>query len=210
MSTAANIATIPGQRPETKADAEKAKPVSWAEFRAKYLVREDGYKYEWLQGAVEKTRRTMDQTQFYILQNLMRFFRNLYLQTDVQGELISEGDMFFQGNHRRPDIAFLTARQIAAAATGENQVPEFIVEIISGNDQINRVHSKMRDYENAGVKVVWHIFPELQIVHVYGGDHLDTMTVCRGDDLCSAAPVLPAFTLAVNAILARPAVQATR
>ncbi len=210
MSIAANTALPSQHLPATSSVAEKAKPVSWAEFRAKYLVREDGYKYEWLQGTVEKTRRSMDQTQFYILQNLMRFFRKIYLQKDVQGELISEGDMFFQGNHRRPDIAFLSARQIAAAASGENQVPEFVIEIISGNDQINRVHSKMRDYENAGVKVVWHVFPELQTVHVYGGDHLDSMTVCRGEDVCSATPVLPEFALPVNVILAKPAVQVER
>jgi len=210
MSIAANTAFPPQHLPGASPAGEKTKPVSWNEFRAKYLVREDGFKYEWLQGTVEKTRRTMDQTQFYILQNLLRFFRKIYQQMDGQGELISEGDMFFQGNHRRPDIAFLSSKQIAAAAAGENQVPEFIIEVISGNDQINRVHSKMRDYENAGVKVVWHVFPELQTVHVYGGDHLDSMTVCRGEDECSAAPVLPEFALPVNAILAKPALQAAR
>lgn len=210
MSIAANTALPPQPQPATSPAGEKVKPVSWAEFRAKYLVREDGYKYEWLQGTVEKTRRSMDQTQFYILQNLLRFFRKIFPGTDGPGELISEGDMFFQGNHRRPDIAFLSTRQIAAAASGENQVPGFVIEVISGNDQINRVHSKMRDYENAGVKVVWHVFPELQTVHVYGGDHLDAMTVCRSEDVCSAAPVLPEFALPVNAILAKPAVQAAR
>ena len=197
-ATASSRPAVPNE------SAPKSRKISWTEFQAKYLAREDAYKYEWLQGVVEKTKRSMDQSQFYILQNLLRFFRQVFSGVDVPGELISEGDLFFQGNHRRPDIAYLSARQIAAAAAGKQPVPEFIIEIISTNDQINRVHGKMRDYENAGVKIVWHIFPALDTVHVYAGDHLESMTVCRGNDVCSAEPVLPGFALPVQEILKKP------
>ena len=46
------------------------KPVSWETFEKKYLSREDSWKYEWVNGIVEKTKRFMYQEQFYILHNL--------------------------------------------------------------------------------------------------------------------------------------------
>jgi thioredoxin reductase len=34
-----------------------AKKISWETFEKKYLTREDKYKYEWVNGIVEKTER---------------------------------------------------------------------------------------------------------------------------------------------------------
>ena len=135
--------------------------ISWNEFQNKYLTREDDYKYEWLNGEIEKTKRTMDFTQLFILRNLLKVFRQLLLSERCDGELMSEGDMFFVKNHRRPDIFYLTDAQIARTAYGENQVPEFVIEVISSTDQMNVVHRKMQNYRAAGVKVVWHVFPKI-------------------------------------------------
>lgn len=71
---------------------------------------------------------------------------------------------------------------------------------------MNLIHRKMLDYQAAGVQVVWHLFPLLDIAHVYSGVQLSSMRVCKGDQLCSAAPVLPDFELPVSAILKKPAV----
>lgn len=46
----------------TPAVAGKGRRISWEDFKRKYLSREDGYKYEWVNGAVEKTKRSMDKT----------------------------------------------------------------------------------------------------------------------------------------------------
>ena len=55
----------------------------------------------------------------------------------------------------------------------------------------------MGDYRRAGVKVIWHIFPKQQEIHVYHGKK---MTVCTGDDLCSAEPVVEGFVVAVKEV----------
>lgn len=60
--------------------------------------------------------------------------------------------------------------------------------------------SKMRQYHKAGVRVVWLIYPGLQEVHVYSGEHLDQMTVCSEDRICSAAPALPDFEVSVREV----------
>ena len=82
-----------------------------------------------------------------------------------------------------------------------NQVPEFVIEIISTTDEMNRVYTKMRNYRAAKVPVVWHIFPELQEVHIYHGLK---MHICVGDMMCSAAPVLPDFNIALSDIFKAP------
>lgn len=187
----------------------QAKPaprqITWREFKSRYLRREDGYKYEWVNGTVEKTRRSMDKTQLFILRNLLDFFLLLKTKGTVSGQLISEPDLFFLANHRRPDVAWLTNEQIDRLAYESDDVPAFIIEVISTNDQMNLVHRKMQNYQAAGVQVVWHVFPVLGIVHVYAGERLEKMTVCSGDDVCSAAPALPAFAMPVGDILKKPA-----
>jgi Uma2 family endonuclease len=189
---------------QTVSTLAKRTHVSWIEFQQKYLTREDGYKYEWLNGEVEKTKITMDFTQLFILKNLMAAFRQLLNNGKCNGELMSEGDIFFLDKHRRPDIFYLTDTQIARTAYGENQVPQFVIEVISTKDQMNSVHRKMQNYRDAGVQVVWHIFPQIEEIHVYKGENLDDMTVCRGKKICSAAPVLPDLMLAAQSIFHKP------
>jgi len=180
---------------------KEAKRITWEEFQRKYLSREDSYKYEWVDGMVEKTKRTMDYKQFNIFVNLVRYFDTL----TKDGIFIQEGDVFFLANHRRPDIAWFSDVQIAKTAYGENQVPRFVVEVISNKDQMNLVHKKMQDYRTAGVEVVWHVFPLIEEVHVYTGKGLRKMTVCQKADLCSAASVIDGFEISVNDIFKKPA-----
>jgi Uma2 family endonuclease len=177
--------------------------ISWAEFRRDYAEREDGFKYEWLNGVVEKSTKTMDYTQFFIQKNLTVFFYKLLFTNQLEGQLLAEGDMFFIEQHRRPDLAYLTDAAIELAADGIRPTPKFVIEIVSDTDAIIRVYKKMQDYRLAKVKVAWLIFPQLNEVHVHTGDNLDKIQVFSGEQICSAAPVLPVFEMAVNAILKR-------
>ncbi len=186
---------------KSKDSAAQPRKISWKEFQKRYLTREDKYKYEWLNGVVEKTERGMNFTQLFILRNLMNGFQKLKSSGKVHGMLVSEPDVFFVENHRRPDIAYFTDKQIDRTAFGENQVPQFVIEIISTNDKANKIQRKIQDYRKAGVQVIWHIYPELEEVHVYRGTQ---MNICMAEDLCSAAPVLPDFALAPNAVFKKP------
>ena len=167
--------------------------ISWEDFERKYLNREDRFKYEWVNGVVEKTQRTMNQQQQFIWLNLAKFFYQLKKANPGLGDLIPEVDTFFGENHRRPDIAYFSPEQIAVFRNS-NQVPAFVVEIISNKDQLNAAHEKLADYRNASVTVVWHIFPKLQEIHVYHGKQ---MRICLAGDTCSAEPVIPGFNLSV-------------
>jgi len=176
--------------------------ISWEEFEKEYLVREDEFKYEWVRGQVVKTSRTINQHQYFILKNIERLFLQLRQMGKVSGELMTEIDTFFFENaHRRPDLAWFSEEQAASMAHRQNQVPNFIIEIVSDNDNADNLLDKLSDYADAHVEVVWLISPKLEQVHIYSGK---SQGVYKGDMICSASPVLPEFQISVNDIFKKP------
>jgi len=144
----------------------------------------------------------MNQDQYYILDNLTALLDQLRTNNPALGRFYAEADTFFLENiHRRPDIAYFSAEQRSNMAYGQKEKPDFVIEIISTYDTINRVVKKMQDYRAAKVKVVWHIYPELKEVHVYQGEN---MTICSGEVKCSAATVIPHFELTADLIFQKP------
>ena len=178
------------------------KSISWVEFEKKFLSLEDGFKYEWVNGIVEKTPRAMNQNQYYLLDNLEAFLYQLKSQYPITGKFNTEIDTFFLDKvHRRPDSAYFTDAQRKLMAQSINQIPKFVIEVVSSRDQINAVHKKMQNYRDADVEVVWHIFPLLNEIHVYKGF---SMSICKGDMLCSAEPVIPNFLISVHDVFKKP------
>ncbi len=188
---------------QKKAEQAEPKRITWEEFERRYLSREDKFKYEWVNGLVEKTERTMNQYQFFIWTNLHRFFEDLRRAGKISGDISTEVDTFFLPKvHRRPDIVWFSDEQLVRMAKGENQVPEFVIEVVSNRDNVKKLTLKMRNYRDAGVKVVWQIHPDTEEVIVSHGKNSVTYTI---DETCSAAPVLPAFAMKVSDIFKKPA-----
>lgn len=187
MTTAA-ITPKPRKRPAARLP-QKMTAAKFPRFRP-----EDGYKYEWVNGQIQKTPRSMTPEQQYIVHNLQRRFT----QTEAYragADLVVETDSTMQsGNIRRPDISLMTAPQRKAAAFGVVYCPAFAIEVISENDHINKVVEKLDEYFRSGVQVVWHIFPKFQRVNIYHSPK--KVQVMEGEDLCSAAPIVPDFNLA--------------
>lgn len=169
--------------------------VSLERFFEHYSNREDGWKYEWNDGQIERTKG-MNQIQTAILIRLIR----LFYQTDAfqkGGCLVSETDVYTSERQlRKPDISFFSGEQFLKLETEKNQVPEWVAEVISETDNANKIGKKNIEYFNAGVKVVWQIYPELRQVHVYTAS--DKVNICQGKTICSGAPVLPDFTITAD------------
>ena len=77
----------------------KVKFISLNEFKNKYLNRKDNFKYEWVNGHIEKTPRTMNRDQTLIIQRLQRLFSTTQAYRNM-GELVSELDMFLPTANR--------------------------------------------------------------------------------------------------------------
>ncbi|MFK7984155.1 MAG: Uma2 family endonuclease, partial [Saprospiraceae bacterium] len=148
------------------------------------------------------TKRTMYPHQYYILFNLRKIFTLLISDKKITGSLEAEIDLFLTEKiHRRPDITYFTDEQAILMAHGELPTPKFVIEVVSSNDVLPRQNLKMKNYRDAGIQVIWQIFPETKEVIITRGK--DAVT-CTGDDICSAAPVLPDFKISVKDIFQKP------
>jgi len=156
----------------------------------------DGFKYEWNDGELIKFEG-MNKKQVYIYNVLNKLFsKKGYIET---GSLVSEYDVMLTGiQMRRPDIAYLTDKQMLQGRKGEDVIPEFVIEIISETDQFYKIEDKITEYFKAGVKVIWNIVPEHKLVYIYTSRK--TLKICSDNDICSADPVLPDFSIVVNDI----------
>jgi Uma2 family endonuclease len=144
----------------------------------------------------------MKQLEFFILKALSRLFvkTNAYQHG---AELLTEGDVLTSSEQlRRPDLAYYTESQIIETTKGINQIPTFVIEIISPSDNQNKILEKNQEYFSAGVQLIWLIMPNLKQVHVYSSPM--KVQICTDDDICSAKPVLDDFEISVNNLLTFP------
>lgn len=175
-------------------------PLTLEQFRRRYANREDGHKYEFVKGKVIKWESNMNAKQTHIVKNISRrFTKTAAYQSGA--ELLSEIDqMTGPDQQRRPDMSFWPAEKIAAS---DEAISPFVIEIISPTDKIEDVEDKLQEYFLAGVQVVWQILPRMQSVKVYTS--LTEVTICTGERICSAAPVLPDFQMSAADVFQKTA-----
>ncbi len=104
---------------------------------------------------------------------------------------------------RRPDVAFTAAGRVPTPAPGGPLpfAPDLAVEVVSPNDNVEELESKLAEYRAAGIPLVWVVIPAVRIVRVFplnGPDH-----ALRAGDTLTGGDVLPGFAVAV-ADLFRP------
>lgn len=70
-------------------------------------------------------------------------------------------------------------------------VPDFVVEVISPSDSAAEFQRRIDDWLDAGVKVLWAIYPEAASVFMWRGRN--QVERRSGGDERDAEPVLPGF-----------------
>jgi Uma2 family endonuclease len=73
---------------------------------------------------------------------------------------------------RRPDVAFVSYGRWAKGRTLPDTdpwpvVPELAIEVVSPNDLAEELRKKVQEYFQAGVQLVWVVYPKLALVDVY-------------------------------------------
>ncbi len=161
------------------------------------LQKESDQTYEYDKGQIMPIA-SMKNTERYVVSNLQRKFQKTKA-FEEGAELIPETDCWLSDEQmRRPDLAYFTRDQIEASAKGEDPIPAFVIEIISKNDEINQVELKTKEYLEAGVQLVWYVFPALKMLRVF--KNIRTSHSFFEEDALDAAPVLPTFELKVEDI----------
>ena len=76
--------------------------------------------------------------------------------------------------------------------------PDLAVEVVSPNDLAPELDEKLEDYQKAGVRLVWVIYPESRTVTVYRGD--GSVSRLHQDDELSGEDVIPGFRCEVRSL----------
>jgi Uma2 family endonuclease len=129
---------------------------------------------------------------------------NLFAQPNQLGEAIVE--ILVQlplaqdpGRNRRPDISvfcYSHSKKESLEGPDENAcgvIPDLAIEVTSPTDRAQNQRKKVLEYFQAGVRCVWVVYPELQIVDVY--ESPTSVRVFGPDDTLVGDPVLPGFQL---------------
>ena len=82
----------------------------------------------------------------------------------------------------------------------ENQIAPWVAEIISPTDRADDINNKLYEYFRAGVKVVWHIYPQSKKVDVFTAP--EEVTICSGKTICSGAPAIPDLLIPAEELFA--------
>lgn len=100
---------------------------------------------------------------------------------------------------RRPDLAFVSYerwprdRRIPRPAAAWDVVPDLAVEVVSPTDAAEELLIKLHHYFQAGVRLVWVIYPSHCQVYAYESP-TRVQVLARADDLVGGA-VVPGFRL---------------
>lgn len=101
-----------------------------------------------------------------------------------------------KGTVRAPDVAYVAKARIPAPERARGfwpLAPDLAVEIISPSETAYSVETKVAEYLRAGVRLVWLVYPETQVVVEYrAGWQVRRMS--KGDTL-DGGDVIPGFTM---------------
>lgn len=93
---------------------------------------------------------------------------------------------------RAADVAFVAANRLPPAQRGFFPgPPDLAVEVVSPSDRVADVEDKVQDWLDAGVRLVWVVWPATRTVSVYRPG--STPVTLRDTDTLDGGDVVPQF-----------------
>lgn len=127
------------------------------------------------------------------------FFWN---HTKGAGHIVTEAPFrlpLLKERQRQPDVAFVSyqrwpkLRPLPRTDRAWSLAPDLVVEVVSPTDKAEELQEKLTEYFQAGVRLVWVIYPQLSQVFAY-----ESLRKVRGflrEDELDGGDVLPDFRL---------------
>jgi Uma2 family endonuclease len=102
------------------------------------------------------------------------FLVRLYLSTHDLGWVFpQESGMAVWPNRprhvRKPDLAFVRRGRLPQGRPGDGWLsvaPDLVVEVVSPGDMVEELEEKLDEYREAGIPLIWVIYPSLEKAHV--------------------------------------------
>jgi Uma2 family endonuclease len=104
---------------------------------------------------------------------------------------------------RAPDVCFVAADRLPPEDVPDwflELMPDLIVEIVSPSDTAAGVQQKTEEWLQAGVRLVWTVYPETRTVAV--SQNVESNRILDDSDTLTGEPVLPEFSVPVAALFA--------
>jgi Uma2 family endonuclease len=118
------------------------------------------------------------------------------------------------GRERRPDVAFVSSQRWPPnrlAPRGDKAwkvIPNLAVEVVSPTNTADEALVKIHEYFQAGVELVWVIYPEPGEVYIYESPVI--VSVLTGMDVLRGGKVLPGFQLPLAELFENETPEATK
>jgi Uma2 family endonuclease len=106
--------------------------------------------------------------------------------------------------NRRPDVAFVSfenwpkGQPLDPLANAWDVVPNLVIEVVSPHDLASELIEKLGEYFEAGVQLVWVVYPQQASVYVF-----ESLTQVRGltrNDTLDGGKVLPHFQMQLKGL----------
>jgi Uma2 family endonuclease len=99
---------------------------------------------------------------------------------------------------RAPDVAFIRADRVPHPFPRKGlvrAVPDLAVEVLSPDDPLGEVQTKIEEYLERGVQLVWVIDPFVEVRVYRPTSPAEPVARLTGDDVLSGEEVLPGFAI---------------
>ncbi len=155
------------------------------------------------QTLLEKTVGTYES---FVAMKIGVFLSTFIAKDDLGIVLGADGMMrLAPGLVRIPDVSFvswdrLPNRRIPDDAIAD-LVPDLAVEVISRGNTHEEMERKLREYFQAGVRLVWYVYPESAEVHAYTG--IEHKEVFPAEEAVDGRDVLPGFKLPLGELFVK-------
>ncbi len=163
---------------------------------------EEDKRYELDEGElIEMTRPAYRHNE--VLTKLMLRVGNFLESSRLGVMMISENFYALASSTRRaPDLAVIlgSRRKELAPATVIQIIPEIVAEVLSPSETPRKIHRKLKQYFEAGVKEVWIVDAEDRTVEIWTGPSLPDHALTGSEVLES--PLLPGFALPLEDLFA--------
>ena len=103
---------------------------------------------------------------------------------------------------RAPDAAFIAQERLPAPEQLRGYVevaPDLVVEVVSPSDRAREVQDKVAEWLNAGVRLVWVIYPATRSAVAYRS--MTEATRLSEDDTLDGGEVVPGFACTLREVL---------
>jgi Uma2 family endonuclease len=167
---------------------------------------DDGKRYELVQGELEELPMSSHISSL-IAARIIFELQAFVLPENLGHVTVPDGAYVLRENPatvRIPDVAFTRLNRLPPPAERTRFLrlaPDLVVEVISPSDAAAAINNKVQEYLDAGVSLVWVVYPERRMVQVFVPDRT-SRSYFEGDSL-DGGDVLPGFTLAVETIFAQ-------